>query len=251
MKESNEKHYKYVMKFWDHTSKKYYIDCKTYNIVELVTRILFEDDLSRNFKYRKDLLDSLYSIDYDALLDAYSFRRRVGGKVIDEMTNVLINDLTYIEYVTTLQGYSYYIDFIKKLFILIDQLPDIYKDDVDEYINSLINIRRKWSMDITEKRIEVGSYIKGKGDLYHDDYIVVIKGETNESKPVNCTIKRLPYPTGSIEYNMIGILEEICIEVTETNNILNRPIKDYMDIINFLIKDDVLYNAIKLLKKDN
>lgn len=50
---------------------------------------------------------------------------------------------------------------------------------------------------------------------------------------------------------MIGILEEICIEVTETNNILNKPIKDYIDIINFLIKDDVLYNAIKLVKKDN
>ena len=106
-------------------------------------------------------------------------------------------------------------------------------------------------MDITEKRIEAGRYIKGKCDIYHDDYIVVIKGETNELKPVTCTIKRLPYPTGSIEYNMIGILEEICIEVTGINNILNKPIKDYIDIINFLIKDDVLYNAIKLVKKDN
>ena len=114
MKESNEKHYKYVMNFWDHTSKKYYIDYKTYNIVELVTRILFEDDHSRNFKYRKDLLDSLHGIDYDALLDAYSFRRRVGCKVIDEMANVFSNDLTYSEHITTLQGYSYYIDFIKK-----------------------------------------------------------------------------------------------------------------------------------------
>ena len=251
MKESNEKHYKYVMKFWYNIIEKYYIDCKTYNIVELVTRILFEDDHSRNFKYRKDLLDSLYSIDYDALLDAYSFRRRVGSKVIDEMTNVLSNDLTYIEHVTTLQGYSYYIDFIKKLFILIDQLPDIYEYDISDYTNSLIDIHRNWGMCIIEKRIEVGSYIKGKGDIYHDDYIVVTKVDTSESKPVTCTIKRLPYPTGSIEYNMIGILEEICIEVTETNNILNIPIKDYIDIINFLIKDDVLYNAIKLVKKDD
>lgn len=251
MKESNEKHYKYVMKFWDHTSKKYYIDCKTYNIVELATRVLFEDDHSRNFKYRKDLLEFLYSLDHDALLDAYSFRRRVGSKVLDEMTRIFSNDLTYVEYVTTLQGYSYYIDFINKLFDLIDLIPHIYEEDVDGYINSLIDIRRNWSMDITDKRIEVGKYVKGKGDIYHNDYIVITKGETNESKPVNCIIKRLPYPTGSIEYNMIGIIEEICSELVETENLLNTNPKDYTDVINFLIKDDVLYNAIKLVKKDD
>lgn len=86
--------------------------------------------------------------------------------------------------------------------------------------------------------------------LKKDDYLLTIQGETSNSRPICVDIKQLPYPTGSIESNMIGMIEEVCSEAIETGDILDdERIKDYVEVIKFLIKDDTLFNAIKSVKE--
>lgn len=87
-------------------------------------------------------------------------------------------------------------------------------------------------------------------ELKEDNYLIAIEGKTNDSRPINLRIKQLPYPTGSIECNMIGIIEEFCSEAIETGDILNSRVKDYVEVINFLIKDGTLFNAIKSVKEN-
>lgn len=88
------------------------------------------------------------------------------------------------------------------------------------------------------------------GLLKKDDCLLTIQGETSNSRPISVDIKQLPYPTGSIECNMIGMIEEVCSEAIETGDILDdERIKDYVEVIKFLIKDDTLFNAIKSVKE--